>query len=154
MSNKRSKAFEAALSIVEAEVTAEKLAEKIQPILERPIIVEKPIQPPKPTTQIIDMTNERIEKEQTLLDLQGEGVLEKLLLRSPSQNFSISLITEATRIEGSYSHFEDVLASQEEDTYVLEITNIEFKHKVRLVLTVTEPITFSHIFVKFFILNP
>jgi hypothetical protein len=130
----QSKAFDTALTIIEAEIIAEKT---------------KPIEKPKPSTQIIDMVNILVLDKQTLLDLDGEGVLEKLLLRSPSSSFSITLTTEKISMQGSYTHFQDVCAYQEDDTYVLELTNIEFKQHLRLVLTVAESITFSKIFIKY-----
>jgi len=134
----KSKAFETALSIIQADLMAEKLGEKIQPIIEKP----------KLSTRIIDLANVPVQGEEVLLDLDGEGVLEKLLLRSPNANFRISLTTEKVELEGDYTHFQDVCAYQEDDTYVLEITNIEFAEKVRLVVK-AEAITFSKIFIKY-----
>jgi len=135
----KSKAFETALSIIQADLTAEKLAEKIQPIIEKP----------KPSTQIIDVENVPIQGEDVLLDLDGEGVLEKLLLRSPSPNFRIVLTTEKAKLEGDYAHFQDMCAYKEDNTYVLEITNIEFAKKIRLTITATELTMFNHIFLKY-----
>jgi len=137
--NRKSKAYETALSIIQAEVMAEKLADKIQPVIEKP----------KPATEIIDVVNVPVSGEEVLLNLDGEGVLEKLLLRSPSANFRITLTTEKAKLEGDYAHFQDVCAYQEDDTYVLEITNIEFKEKIRLVLATAQSVTFRHIFLKY-----
>jgi len=148
----RSRAFETALSLIEAELTAEKVAEKIgKPVIEvRPVIQVKPdVTIESKPTGVIDMANERVEEDRVLLDEQGKGVLQKLLLRSPSKNFGIVLVTERTRIKGSYTHFEAIMAFEEDGVYVLELNDIEFSEKIRVVLTVKEAITFHNIFLKY-----
>jgi len=132
-----SRAFDTALALINAEIIAEKLGEKIKPV--------------SAPTQLIDLADVPVTDEQTLLDLEGEGIIEKLLIRSPSSNFSITLTTEKMELQGDYTHFEDVCAYKEDDTgtYVLEFTRIEFTQHVRLVLKVGENITFSKIFIKY-----
>lgn len=139
----RSKVYEAALKIVEAEVIADRAESAAN--AEKPA----PVSEVKPATDIIDLVNIPVTDNRTLLNVQGPGVLESFLVRSPSTNFSIVLKTEKFELEGDYSHFSDVFAYEESGTYVLELTKIRFKKKCRLVLRVGAPITFSKIFLKY-----
>lgn len=152
----RSKAFETALALINAEVTAEKLADKLKPVvIENQVIVEKLVEPRKPPTEFIDMTNEAVSDKKQILDEDGEGTVEKVLLRSPSSAFGIVLATDyETKLQGSYADFTDVFAYQEDSTYVLEITNINFTRNVRLSITTTQAVTFSKIFIKYQIKRP
>lgn len=130
-----SKAYETALKIVEAEEIAER-AESAAPEI-------------KPSTDIISLKDIPVTDNHTILDVQGAGVLEKFLVRSPSSSFGMVLKTEKINLEGEYSDFTDVCAYEESGTYVLELTNIHFQKKCLLVLHVSTPITFSKIFLKY-----
>lgn len=137
-----SKAYEAALKIVEAEVIADRAesAAKEEPA---------PVSEVRPATDIISLKDIPITDNRALLDLQGAGILEKFLVRSPSTSFGIVLKTEKIELEGGYSDFTDVCAYEESGTYVLELTNIRFQEKCFLLLRVSAPINFSKIFLKY-----
>ena len=146
-----SKALDAAIAIVQAEIAADTIAARLKPVvIEKPIIIEKPQKPA--ATEFVDMTNQAIATQETLLDEDGEGTVEKILIRSPNPNFSIILIPDyGDPLQGSYTNFQDVLSWQETDTgtYVLEITNITFTKNIKFTITVTQPITFSRIYIKY-----
>lgn len=147
----KSKAFDTALAIVQAEIIGEQVSSRLKPVvIEKPIIVEKPVEPPRLATEFIDLLNESVNGQNMLLDENGQGRVEKILLRSPSPNFSIALAPDyGTQLQGSYSDFQDVLSYQEDSTYVLEITNIDFTKNIRFTVTTTGSVTFSRIFIKY-----
>jgi hypothetical protein len=125
------------------------MAERLKPIVvEKPIIVEKPVQP-RLATEFVDLTSEIINGQSFILDEDGEGKVEKILLRSPNPNFSIMLQADyGESLQESYTSFQDVGAWQDGSTYVLEITEITFTKNIRFAITTTLPIAFSRIYVK------
>jgi len=152
----KSKAFETALALVQADIIAEKVAKEIKPIIiEKPVIIEKPAEQPIIPTEFIDLINEAVNGQSQILDEDGYGKVEKILLRSPDPNFTIALAPDyETQLQGTYTSFEDIISYQEDGTYVLEITNISFTKNIRLSITTTQNITFSRIFIKYQIKRP
>jgi hypothetical protein len=149
----RSKAFETALAVVQADIIADKLAGKLQPtVIEKPAIVEKVVSPRHEMTEFIDMTDETMTGQTGILDEDGEGMIEKVLLRSATSNFGIFVQADHhTPLQETWTDFQDVAAWQEQATglYVMELTNIAFCKKIKLDVTTTGSVTFSRIFVKY-----
>lgn len=149
LSNKNSKAFQTALSIIQAELTAERLAEKIQPFIEKPEKPE-PTPTPKPVTKIYRWKDETVKDRKVLVDEEGSGKLVKLRIVSPSSNFNVLLVLDGeTLIDDSYADLTETLAAYEEDdAYYLHLEDKAFKKRLLLVVTVTEETTFTLLYAE------
>lgn len=67
----RSKAFDTALSLINAEIVADKLKQQIKPVvIEKEVIVEKLVAPPKPKGVVLPLT---INVTDQFTDAVGEG---------------------------------------------------------------------------------
>jgi hypothetical protein len=149
----RSKAFDTALAVVQADIIAEKLAGHIKPVIvEKEIVVEKPAAALIYPTEYVNLENETINGQSQILNEDGKGRVEKILIRSPNQNFNISLQADYGQpLQESYTDFQDVAAWQDGSTYVMELTDIAFEKNIRFSITTTQATTFSRIFIKYHI---
>jgi len=140
MPNKHSKAYDVALKIIQAEITAEKLAEKIQP----------PIEKPKPQTKIYRWKDKTVKDRKVLVDEEGSGELVKMRIASPSNNFNVLLVIDGeTLIDDSYTNLTETFAAyQENSTYYLHLENKAFKSKLLAVVSVTEETTFTLLYAE------
>jgi hypothetical protein len=153
----KSKAFETAVQLIQAELIAEKVTGKLnngrQPVIEKP--PEKLEHQSVFKTEFVDST-ETVNGTLNILDENGQGRVEKLLVRSPSPNFGIIVALDGEeQLHGNYSDFQDVFAYQEDSTYVLELTRIHFARSITVTLTTTAgPVNFSRLFIKYSIKRP
>ena len=153
----RSKAFEIALSLVQADIIAEKVADKVRPIELKPVVVEKLVAPPKPSTKIVDMSNEQVSEKRWLINEVGEGTLHELALISNSKNYSLTIIADDKPThKGSWTNYEtksgavtDIVAYQKNTTYALNLSNITFTKNLKILIEPTETITFNIIYLKY-----
>jgi hypothetical protein len=148
---RKSRAFETALALVQADIIAEQAADKIKPIIvEKQVFIEKQFETTTFPMEFVNMTNEAITGPEQLLDEDGEGKIEKILLTSASPNFGIILIADhGEPLQGNYSDFTDTFAYQEGSVYRLELTDITFRKNIRFTVTTTGTVTFSRIFIKY-----
>ena len=97
------------------------------------------------------------EKNYSFLDKEGEGKIEEVVIISPSSNFSLFVEVDGViAYQGDYSRFEDIsmhvdsiVAQQRGATYVLQISDVVFLSRVRVVIDVGESITFQRLYCKY-----
>lgn len=154
---KQSKAFETALSLIQAEVIGEKLAEKMPIVIEKPVVVEKLVTPPKPSTKIIDMANEQVSEKRWLIDEAGEGTLDELVLVGDSKNYSLTVIVDGKpTYKGSWTDYQtesrkvgDIVAYEENGTFTLNLSAITFTKTLKILIEPTTTIVFSTLHIKY-----
>ncbi len=128
-----SKAFAAALEIVKADIITRKM-EELQP---------------KPRSKVISRQNERIENSRDVVRISGAGVLKEFKIKSPTDAFNVEVMWEKGTIKGSYTELIEKAACYEEDgSYFLHITDVEFTEYLIVVVSVEEPTTFNLIYAQ------
>ena len=122
------------------------------PVLEIPKI---PV-PPKPVTRTIDWKEKRAEFELSLFDVKVGGTLQELMLKSPSKNYSIALVTDGSlKLQKTFEEMEvvgqylDTIAAFEKNgEYILHLKDYSWLESAYSVISVKEPIVFSNVFIK------
>ncbi len=131
-----SKAYEVAVKIVQAEVAAKRAAEQ----------APKPV---KPRTKIVQLPYQRIENSRDVVNQAGSGTLKEFKIKSPTDAFNVEVMWEKGTIKGSYTELAEKAACYEEDgSYFLHITDVEFTEYLIVVVSVEEPTTFNLIYAQ------
>ncbi len=117
--------------------------------------VELPIYKPKLRRSIdtIDKKSYRIVEDAKLLDkVNVSGNLNKLLIISPSQNFSLEIEADWKMVyEGTWSDYEELgLGIDEGDPapFTIAIKNVTFNEKIFVRLICPAPVVFTRIYIS------
>jgi len=112
-----------------------------------------PIEAPKPQTDFIDLSDLRVEGTYPLLKLAVRGVLEELVVKSPSSNFSIHFSIDGkehhkrfSELEEISQYVESIAAFKENDFYILSMKDISWLNTFSFFFIAHEPITFKRIY--------
>jgi len=140
------------MQVVQAEIIAEQVAGKLQPVIvEKPVYVEGPA----PQTEFVNTADVAVNGTLQVLNVDGQGKVEKIRLLSPVSGFGIILTRDGEELlHGNYADFQDTFAYQENSTYILELTDIHFLQNITLTLSTNEPVVFSKVFVKYDVRHP
>jgi hypothetical protein len=149
-----------------ADIISEKLAGKIlippsviKPPTQPTVKIETPktLEPPKPQTQFIDLSNMSVSGSYELLNLIGRGTLNELAIVSPSRKFGIQIFSDnLTRIFKDFDELEQISqyvesidAFEDNGSYILSVKDISWIDSFRLLLIAYEPIEFKRIFASY-----
>lgn len=125
------KAFEAALALIRAEETGRHIAEHIR--------VEV-VPEPKPTTYIDRRSN--VVLPINLFDKRGSGSLKELVVKSAEGGYKVIITADGIELYNSdwdwfnsmTQQVKEFAAFQEDDTYILSITDIRFVRNLKISL--------------------
>jgi len=138
------------LNVAKAVIMAEELREAVREEVRRP--------PPKPAVEklVIDRPNVKVEpaKPRFLVKEDGSGVLEEVLIRSPSKSFRCRVTADRRIVwDKTYDGFEidsdrlaDIYAKDEDGVYVVHLSNVPFKRSIRVLIKTSDVITFNRLY--------
>jgi hypothetical protein len=155
--------------VLMADIIGEKLAKAglppLPPLPEAPKMPEVvkveipkvvPMEAPKPQTDLIDLSDLRIEGTYPLLKLTVRGVLEELVAKSPSNNFSIHFSIDGKEHHKKFSELEEIseyvesiAAFKENDFYILSMKDISWLNTFSFFFIAHEPIVFKRIYASY-----
>ena len=140
------KAFDTALALIQAEVTGQQIAERI----------EVKVEPtPKVTTHVDSRVNVRLPA--ILFDEKGSGVLKELVIKSSVNAYKVVIYADGyERYNKDWDWFysmsqviKEVAAFQEDTIYILHVTDLKFAHNLKISLRpVGAGVTLSEVFLK------
>lgn len=110
-------------------------------------------------TSIVDETNYTVNEYFKIIDSFSRGQCSEIAIRSPSQNFSLTVIIDGTKqFDRTYGQFVTISPQVDlfdayipfDDTslYALEVGELNWRQSCEAILRVTESIIFSNIFVN------
>ncbi len=106
---------------------------------------------------LVERRNITVNGEDTIIDKQGYGVLQELMLKAESQDFEVKVYSNMyPLIYGSYNRYtrispqvEEVDAFEVDGVYVFRVSDIDFEERLIVKVSTTEPIRFQAIFAKY-----
>ncbi len=149
-----------------SEILGDKIRDLISKTYVKPLEVKVPqityIQP-KIVTRISDLRDKHVEGSLEILNVNVAGTLKELMLRSNSNEYSITFIADGVvKLSRSFKelmfmsqHIEsvDVYAEVDNDGkhtgyWVLRISDVRWLNSAYIIVNVDKPLTFTHIYVK------
>jgi len=126
---------------------------------ERRNLVQVETSSERTSTNFVDEVNYTVSTKFKLVETSRRGRLRELSIRSPSSNFTITVITDGLQqFSRSYTEFQtlsphstliDAFEDSQDGTYVLHIDEISWRNNATIILRALESITFENIFVVF-----
>jgi len=106
---------------------------------------------------LVERRNITVNGEDTIIDKQGYGVLQELMLKADSQDFEVYVYSNVNPlVYGSYTRYagispqvEEVDAFEVDGVYVFRVIDIDFEERLIVKVSTTEPISFQAIFAKY-----
>lgn len=106
-------------------------------------------------TYIYEKNSHRVVSALTILDLQGSGEIEEILIKSQSNNFTIIIdIDEMPQYQRTWAELNSVsedlggiVAVNRSGTYIIKLSNLFFTNKINMMISANET-TFDKIYVR------
>lgn len=151
------------MPVVMAEIIGDKLKSETPSIPKPPEVPKIPVlevpktqSPPRPVTRTIDWKEKRVEFELSLFDVKVGGKLQELMLRGPSKNYSIVLVTDGIlrlyktfeEMEVVSAYLDTIDAFEENGVYLLHLKDYSWLESAYSVISVKETIVFDNVFLK------
>ncbi len=108
-------------------------------------------------SHLVERRNITVNGEETIIDKQGYGVLQELMLKAESREFQVYVYSDMDPlIYGSYDRYagispqvEEVDAFEVDGVYVFRVSDIDFEERLIVKISTTAPIRFQAIFAKY-----
>ena len=132
------------------QVMVEEVAEEMARRMPRPAKLREIV------TRTIDWKSKRVEFELSLFDVKVGGKLQELMLRGPSKNYSIVLVTDGIlrlyktfeEMEVVSAYLDTIDAFEENGVYLLHLKDYSWLESAYSVISVKETIVFDNVFLK------
>lgn len=108
-------------------------------------------------SHLVERRNITVNGEDTIIDKQGYGVLQELMLKADSQDFEVQIYSNMdpliygsyTRYAGISSVVDEVDAFEVDGVYIFRVNDIDFEERLIVKVSTTRSIRFQAIFAKY-----
>lgn len=106
---------------------------------------------------LVERRNITVDGEDTIIDREGYGVLQELMLKADSPDFQVYVYSNMDPlVYGSYTRYagispqvEEVDAFEVDGVYVFRVSDIDFEERLIVKVGTTEPVRFQAVFAKY-----
>ena len=108
-------------------------------------------------TEMITKDSITVNEREMLMDLEGKGLINQILCKTPSNDFGIFILLDNkivfekpyTYFQDLEKHLEDISAYKNDEQYYLDMRNFGFIKSARIYLTSKNQVIFNSILIKY-----